>query len=59
MEEEILTSLETPCVVLDYEKLEENIKLIQNKANQNNVSLRPHVKTHKCIEIAALQVSSC
>jgi len=55
MEEEILTSLETPCVVLDYEKLEENIKLIQNKANQNNVSLRPHVKTHKCIEIAALQ----
>lgn len=31
------------------------MKWIQSKANEHGVKLRPHAKTHKCFEIAALQ----
>lgn len=46
----------TPSVVLDKNKLIGNIKHMQEKARANRVQLRPHVKTHKCSAIAALQM---
>lgn len=33
-----------------------NIDAMQELANQRGVALRPHVKTHKCLEIAQLQL---
>jgi len=50
-----LTSLKTPSLVLDLAILERNAKRIGAIAQANGVSLRPHVKTHKCVEVARIQ----
>ena len=47
---------DTPIVLVDYEKLTQNIGAMQNKALTNGLALRPHAKTHKCAEIAQLQL---
>ena len=47
---------ETPCVIVDYQRLVQNIKSIQKIADDNRIKLRPHIKTHKCLEIARLQL---
>lgn len=36
----------------------ENIRWAQSVADQHGVALRPHIKTHKCFEIARLQVAA-
>lgn len=46
----------TPSVVLDKDKLINNIKHMQEKARSSRLQLRPHAKTHKCSAIAALQI---
>ena len=48
----------TPALVIDHEKLKSNIKKMARFASDNNVNLRPHVKTHKCPEIARMQVEA-
>ncbi|MFX1270889.1 MAG: alanine racemase [Promethearchaeota archaeon] len=45
----------TPATLVDYDRLVQNIKNMANKAREHQVSLRPHVKTHKCVEIAEIQ----
>ena len=47
--------LPTPALLLDADILDHNIRAMQEKANKLSVSLRPHIKTHKCIEIAKKQ----
>ncbi len=53
-----LEDIETPCVVVDYERLLANIRLVRDKADEHRLKLCPHVKTHKCIEIARLQMDA-
>lgn len=48
--------LDTPCLIIDKEKLLSNIKLMQNFATDNNKDVRPHAKTHKCPKICELQL---
>lgn len=48
--------LPTPALLIDQEILERNLTRMQEKANSFGVSLRPHIKTHKCIEIANHQM---
>jgi D-serine deaminase-like pyridoxal phosphate-dependent protein len=50
-------SLPTPALLLDEEILEQNLRRMQEKANAFSVKLRPHIKTHKCIEIGKKQVA--
>jgi len=50
-----LTSLKTPSLILDVAILERNAKRIGDIAQSNGVQLRPHVKTHKSIEVARIQ----
>jgi D-serine deaminase-like pyridoxal phosphate-dependent protein len=50
-----LTELRTPCALVDLDRLEANARLMSEKAQQLGVRLRPHVKTHKCLEAARLQ----
>jgi D-serine deaminase-like pyridoxal phosphate-dependent protein len=45
----------TPALLIDKTKLQRNIIQMQNKAKKGKVALRPHIKTHKCLEIAKLQ----
>lgn len=57
-----IADIETPALVVSMEKLEENIKLMKNiMKSYPGVLLRPHAKTHKCPEIARMQVqySAC
>lgn len=52
-----MDSLKTPCVVLDIERVKRNAARISEKAKLNGVRLRPHIKTHKCIEVARIQTA--
>jgi D-serine deaminase-like pyridoxal phosphate-dependent protein len=52
--------LQTPALLIDRERLQSNISSMATKAKSFNVDLRPHIKTHKCIEIARMQqVAGC
>ena len=50
-----ISSIETPCVLLDKSRLQDNIHRIQKIADAQHVNVRPHIKTHKCLEILQLQ----
>jgi D-serine deaminase-like pyridoxal phosphate-dependent protein len=56
----ILTSLEilkTPCLVLDVARLRRNAEKMSQMALRNGVRLRPHIKTHKSVEVARIQTA--
>jgi D-serine deaminase-like pyridoxal phosphate-dependent protein len=46
----------TPALLLDADALERNVTLMADKVRRLGARLRPHVKTHKCIEVGQLQV---
>lgn len=48
--------LDTPAVLIDYEKLKKNIESMSSFARQYGIALRPHIKTHKMIELAQWQM---
>ncbi|GMA59667.1 alanine racemase [Alicyclobacillus fastidiosus] len=50
--------METPCLVIDSDKMIKNIRRMADVASRNNVRLRPHVKTHKVPRIAQLQLAN-
>jgi D-serine deaminase-like pyridoxal phosphate-dependent protein len=52
---EDLQTLKTPCLLLDVERVRSNAQRISRIAKTNGARLRPHIKTHKCIEIARIQ----
>lgn len=52
-----LQTLKTPCLILDVERVRQNAARTSEIAKRNNVSLRPHVKTHKSIEVARIQTA--
>ena len=51
-----IDALETPCVIIDLDKAEANLKRAQDYADANGVHLRPHIKTHKLPSFARRQV---
>jgi len=53
-----ITDLETPALLIDQQRLMRNITYMQEIADSSGVTLRPHTKTHKCPEIAKLQVKA-
>jgi D-serine deaminase-like pyridoxal phosphate-dependent protein len=50
-----ITDLPTPALLLDLDRLEANLRRMADRARRLGVSLRPHIKTHKCLEIAERQ----
>ena len=50
--------LDTPALLIDRERLTKNLKDMQSYADAHGVALRPHTKTHKCPEIAKLQLTA-
>lgn len=48
--------IQTPCLVVDLEALDRNIKRMQRYANEMGVRLRVHGKMHKSADIAELQI---
>ncbi len=55
---ETLMSLErvpTPALLLDLDVLERNLSRMAERCSRLGVVLRPHIKTHKCVEVAERQ----
>ncbi len=48
--------LDTPALVLDLDRLERNIARMAGRVRRTKHALRPHAKTHKCVEIARRQI---
>jgi D-serine deaminase-like pyridoxal phosphate-dependent protein len=51
-------TLETPALIVDLDRLEGNIARWAAYAKDAGVKLRPHGKTHKCVEIARRQLDA-
>jgi D-serine deaminase-like pyridoxal phosphate-dependent protein len=50
-----LADLATPALLLDLDRLDANLSRMAEKCAGLGVALRPHLKTHKCVEVAELQ----
>ena len=50
-----LENLKTPGLVLDIAKVKRNAAEMSRRVREFGADLRPHVKTHKCIEVARIQ----
>ena len=50
--------LDTPALLIDRERLTKNLNDMRSYANAHGVALRPHTKTHKCPEIAKMQLAA-
>ncbi len=50
-----IDDLDTPCLLVDVDRLERNIAGWQATVGGSGKRLRPHMKTHKTIEIARMQ----
>lgn len=48
-------TIDTPALILDRGLLLDNIKTMQDFADQHQKAVRPHAKTHKCTQVAKLQ----
>jgi 3-hydroxy-D-aspartate aldolase len=51
-------ALATPALILDLDALEHNLKALARLCKRAGLSLRPHAKTHKSIEIARRQIAA-
>lgn len=50
--------IDTPALLIDRKIMMDNLTAMQNKANQCQVHLRPHTKTHRMPELAKLQMQA-
>ena len=50
--------LPTPCLVLDLDRFESNLDKMSRFARERGIALRPHAKTHKCVNIARRQIEN-
>ncbi len=53
-----LAGIATPAVLIDLDKVERNIKRLQDYADGCGLKVRPHIKTHKLPQIAAMQLKA-
>ena len=58
MDDKLLKTLETPCVVIDLAIVRANIRKMQDAANACGCALRPHIKTHKMPMLAKWQTEA-
>lgn len=56
MERPSLESLETPAALVDLDRVELNLQRVNDYVRQHGLAWRPHTKTHKVPELAALQL---
>ncbi len=53
-----ISQVETPCLIVDEDKLDANIQRMAKAAATYGVQMRPHVKTHKIPAIAQRQIKA-
>jgi len=52
-----LEALKTPSLVLDVAKVKRNAAEMSERTRRFGADLRPHIKTHKCLEVARIQTA--
>lgn len=50
--------LDSPALCVDLDKMEKNIKVVQDHLKGTGVGARPHAKSHKCPAIAKMQIAA-
>ncbi len=50
--------LSTPALIIDLDLLEENIARMAGFCEAESIALRPHAKSHKCVEICRQQIAA-
>jgi D-serine deaminase-like pyridoxal phosphate-dependent protein len=53
-----IDAIDTPALVVDLDAFERNVAKMAVHARAAGVALRPHAKTHKCPEIALVQIAA-
>ena len=53
-----VSDLETPSVLIDLDKMERNIAVMQARCDELGIKFRPHIKTHKIPDIARRQIEA-
>jgi D-serine deaminase-like pyridoxal phosphate-dependent protein len=53
----VTLDVETPALLLYRDVMERNLTHMADRARRLGVSLRPHIKTHKCLELGRRQVA--
>jgi D-serine deaminase-like pyridoxal phosphate-dependent protein len=54
----LFPTLPTPAILVDRVKLEANIRSMQSACDAAGIELRPHMKTHKMVEVARRQLGA-
>jgi D-serine deaminase-like pyridoxal phosphate-dependent protein len=52
------SDLDTPCLILNLDRAEANARRMGAAAAERGVALRPHVKTHKSVALARMQLDT-
>ena len=52
-----ISDIQTPCLIIDMESFDHNLKRMAEVIAPYNVSLRPHAKMHKSIDVAREQLA--
>ena len=52
-----IETIKTPSLIVDFGRMKRNSERMTAHAKSLNVALRPHVKTHRSLEIARLQTA--
>jgi 3-hydroxy-D-aspartate aldolase len=52
-----LAAVDTPCLLLELDAFERNLKRLPESLAGRNIKLRPHAKSHKCPAIALRQLA--
>ena len=50
--------LDTPSVLVDMDKMEANMNEAQQLANSVGIKIRPHSKSHECVDIVKMQIKA-
>ena len=58
LSEELISQLETPCLVIDVDKVRRNIEETQRAVEEAGCRLRPHIKTHKMPLFSRMQLEA-
>ena len=53
-----LADVDTPALILDLDTFEANLARLMNAVQGRGVRVRPHAKSHKCVEIARRQIAA-
>lgn len=54
----LVERIDTPAPIVLVDVMQDNIDRMQGFATQQNLEVRPHVKTHKCVEIGRRQIEA-